>query len=213
MSDRKYYVICEQGCRFESMTKEQILAAITQAVEEGKIGDIDTGFVSKVKTINERTLRFFCGTQSEYDALSEDDKKNTLAVITNETLVDDIVAEIKRQLSSGGISVEYAETAGSLNANEIQIAEIKGNASLLMQGNGVQALTAGRTYIITIRSNDSSAYNVWVLYIPKDYISGAIVHSSMDIDGAGFQWKDGTLYFCDGSGRYAKVTNVTIREI
>lgn len=85
MAERKYYVICEMGCKFESMTKEQILTAIAQAVESGEIKDVDTGFVKTVKTINGAALRFFYGTQSEYEALAEEDKSNLFAIITNDT--------------------------------------------------------------------------------------------------------------------------------
>lgn len=211
MSDRKYFVICEQGCRFESMTKEQIMTAITQAVNEGTVSDIDSGFISRVKTINGGVLRFFVGTQSEYEMLSAEQKTNLLAVITNETLVDDMIAEIKRQLSSGDITIEHAETASSLDLNEIYFAEIKGNNTLVIGSNGVQALTAGRTY--TISASDENERFSYILYIPSDYKSGSIVHSTQGSWGGEFQWKDGMLCFCDSDGRYSTVSNVTIREI
>lgn len=86
MADRKYYVICELGCRFESMTKEQIITAIMQAVNEGTIGNIDAGFITTIKTINDKAVRFFYGTQAEYNAL--EDKENLFAVITDDTTVE-----------------------------------------------------------------------------------------------------------------------------
>ena len=82
---RKYYVLCGSNCKFESMTKEQILTAITQAVNGGTIGDIDTGFVTTIKTITGQPLRFFVGTQAMYDGLSDDQKTNLFAIITNDT--------------------------------------------------------------------------------------------------------------------------------
>ena len=68
MSDgRKYYCICESNCKFETMTKEQILAAIAQAVETGSVGDVDTGFASGLSPRGhlERQAEFHASTQDE----------------------------------------------------------------------------------------------------------------------------------------------------
>lgn len=95
MSDeRKYYVLCEQNCKFESMTKEQILTAISQAVNEGTIGDIDTGFVTKIRTINNKDLKFFVGQQSEYELLTNAEKDNLFAIITNDTTKEALLQAI-----------------------------------------------------------------------------------------------------------------------
>lgn len=85
MATPTVYVICDQNCKYEGMTKEQILSAIMQAVNEGTISDIDAGFITSVKTINGQTLRFFMGEKSAYDALSEEQKVGLFAVITNDT--------------------------------------------------------------------------------------------------------------------------------
>lgn len=95
MATPKVYVLCDANCRWESMTKEQILTAIMQAVNEGEVGDIDTGFIQTIKTINGTPLRFFVGTQAEYEALTDDDKQNLFAVITNDTVGDGIKAAIE----------------------------------------------------------------------------------------------------------------------
>ena len=92
MATPTVYVICDQNCKFESMTKEQILTAIAQAVETGEIKDVDTGFVTTIKTISGTPLRFFVGEQSEYDALTEEDKKNLFAIISNDTTKEGILA-------------------------------------------------------------------------------------------------------------------------
>ncbi len=92
--ERKYYVLCDQNCKFESMTKEQILTAIVQAVENGTFDNIDTGFVTTLKTINNKSLKFFVGTQNEYDSLSSEEKEGVFAIITNDTYKDDILNAI-----------------------------------------------------------------------------------------------------------------------
>lgn len=83
-SERLYYVFSENNCKVEGLTKEQILAAIQQAVDSGKIKDVDTGFVTKIKEQNKNAgLMFWVGNQAEYNAL-ESKKNNCLYIITDD---------------------------------------------------------------------------------------------------------------------------------
>lgn len=93
-SERTYYVFCEDNCKFESMTKEQILTAISQALSTGKIDDIDSGFVTKIKEVNKNNpLMFWVGTTAEFNAL-EDQDENTFYIVTDATEGEDLSAEI-----------------------------------------------------------------------------------------------------------------------
>lgn len=89
------YVFCGDNCRHEGMTREQIYTAIMQAVNEGTIGDIDAGFITTIKTINGTPLKFFVGEQAEYDALTDKDKKDLFAIITNDTMKEGLLQTIK----------------------------------------------------------------------------------------------------------------------
>ena len=126
MATPTVYVICDQNCKFEGMTKEQIYAAIVQAVNEGTISNIDTGFITTLKTINGVPIRFFVGERTEYDALSDEEKKNLFAIITNEDTaaqlvefvnnlennikgLEDTLLKIIEQLESGAIVVGKAK--------------------------------------------------------------------------------------------------------
>lgn len=96
MSDgRKYYCICDSNCKFETMTKEQILAAIAQAVETGKIGNCDAGFITKVKEQNSGGyVTFWVGTQASYNAL-DNIEQNCLYIITDDTTESDIMNSLQ----------------------------------------------------------------------------------------------------------------------
>ena len=111
MAERNYYCICEDNCRFPTMTKEQILTAITQAVESGVIKDVDTGFVQTIKTINGKSLKFFVGTQAEYEALTADEKNGLFAVITNDTTKESLLQAIEK-IINGETPVAEATHAG-----------------------------------------------------------------------------------------------------
>ena len=85
------FVICGNNCRYEGMTKEQILTAIYQAIQTGNIGNCDTGFITTIKTINGKPLKFFVGEQAAYDALTKEQQKDVFAIITNDTTKEELL--------------------------------------------------------------------------------------------------------------------------
>lgn len=95
MSTPTVYVFCNENCRHEGMTKEQILTAISQAVENGVIGDVDTGFVTTLKTVNGTYLKFYYGTKADFDALPADQKENVFAIFSNDTIGEDMKSSIE----------------------------------------------------------------------------------------------------------------------
>lgn len=105
---RKYYVMCEDKCLFEAMTKEQTLAAIEQAVTTGEIENVDTGFVTKIKEQNAAApLSFWVGTQAEYNALA-DKAANCFYIITDDTTFPDLEKAFE------DLSKEFSDTADAM---------------------------------------------------------------------------------------------------
>lgn len=87
------YVRGDNNGNYEGMTKEEILAAIAQAISGGTIGDVDTGFVTKIKEQNKGLgLMFWVGTTAEYEAL-EERPNNVLYIKTDDTSASDINAK------------------------------------------------------------------------------------------------------------------------
>lgn len=66
------------------LTEEQIITLVTNIVDSGSVGDIDTGFVTRLKEQNRgKELKFWVGTQAEYDAI-EIAQANTFYIITDD---------------------------------------------------------------------------------------------------------------------------------
>ena len=66
----KYYVICDDDCRYEGMTREQIIAAIEQALEQGFVSDPDEAVISKVREIRSNgAVQLWVGDEAEFNAL------------------------------------------------------------------------------------------------------------------------------------------------
>lgn len=172
------YVICDQNCKFEGMTKEQIYAAIVQAVNEGTIGDINTGFVQTIKTINGIGLKFFVGTQAEYDRLSNEDKENLFAIITDDATKDGIIAalnnlddkidDLTEKLGSGAFVVENAQH--STNADEAQKAtkDSEGNIIARTYGNFFKVWQSSSLLANTVNLNGEGTY-LFTVYVKDAY--------------------------------------------
>lgn len=90
MESGKYYVVGYGNNLIEGMTKEQILAAITQAVESHEISDVDTGFVTTLKEHNSGNgLKLWVGTTAQYNAITTPET-NCLYILSDDTELEDI---------------------------------------------------------------------------------------------------------------------------
>lgn len=144
MATPTVYVICDQNCKYESLTREQIYTAITQAIKDGTISDVDAGFITTIKTINNVAARFFIGTQAAYNDLEDADKENLFKIITDDTTIDGLneaietlnteFEEYQTKLQKGYITVKRAEKA-QCDENGLNIAEnylLKENAPIIL---------------------------------------------------------------------------------
>lgn len=86
----KIYALDEGKNSIETMSREQIMTAIIQAVESGTIKDIDEGFITKIQDINhKKDISLWFGTREEFEALNTK-AENVLYFITDETTLEDI---------------------------------------------------------------------------------------------------------------------------
>lgn len=130
MSEKKYYCFCSSNCKYETMTKEQILAAIAQAITTGKVGECDTGFVTKVKETNGGSyVQLWVGTQAQYNALQRVEN-NCLYIITDDTsaadllkTVEQLAADAKAAEESAAAAAEAARAAAGDQLTTIDISD------------------------------------------------------------------------------------------
>lgn len=177
----KVYVICDKNCKFEGMTKEQIYAAIVQAVNEGTIGDIDTGFITTIKTINGFPLRFFVGEQAAYDALTDEEKINLFAIITNDTTKEGLLEAIET-LKTDAEEMREGVISGAIPAGkaknliketkyfDIESSESEGEAGFDAIEYPVPFVEFGKTYVFLIGFGDPTLrqeMQTFFIHIPK----------------------------------------------
>lgn len=159
MSERRYFVMCESNCKFESMTKEQILTAIEQAVSTGEITDVDSGFVTKLKEQNRNVgLKFWVGTEAEYNALSTP-PADTFCIITD----DDLREELRAMVN--GVGEQILVIDGQIAALNADVAINKQNISMALSSittvsSRVPAKLNNQLYSGSFLTNDNANVSV-----------------------------------------------------
>lgn len=117
----KVYSICDINCKWETMTREQIIAAIAEATGATPT-DIDDAFITKIKEMNASgILQFWVGTTAEFNALAKKDDA-TLYILTDDDTADslDEIAKNIEGIISGSITVANAtEAAHATNADKV----------------------------------------------------------------------------------------------
>ena len=83
------YVHDSNKNRYEGLTREQIINAIEQAVEQGEITDLDDGFITKIKELNaSQNIQIWVGTTAQFSAI-QTKAANTLYILTDDDSADD----------------------------------------------------------------------------------------------------------------------------
>lgn len=148
MSDgKKYYCFCGSNCKYETMTKEQIMSAIAQATGVTEV-DPNAGFISKVLEKNSgHYVSFWVGSQAQYNALQDTDE-NCLYIITDDTTKEDFekaVAEVTETANNAaavaGEAKQEAENARAAARSSMAVDFTKDVALSFAAGSGGNNLT------------------------------------------------------------------------
>ena len=111
------YVIGNTNCKYEGMTKEQIIVAIAEATGNTPTG-IDDAFITKIKEQNANgTVKLWIGTTAQFNAITEK-ADDTLYLLTDDDSADswDQIAETLDEILNGTRSVVKATQAASVAA-------------------------------------------------------------------------------------------------
>lgn len=128
MEDVRVYCLDEGKNSYETMTKEQILAAIEQAISTGTFGDFDSGFVTKIVDQNSGVaVSVWIGTEAAFNAL-ETKEDNTLYIYA--TTFEDDVSKILSDVQTALANITNGTTAvaKATNAEHAKRADTATNA-------------------------------------------------------------------------------------
>lgn len=130
------YAICDDDSKHESLTREQILTAITQAASGVPVLDPDAGILTKVKETNTGGyITFWVGTQAQYNALQGNTEQNCLYIITDSTNKDDFASAIE---GIAGEVVRLGNTVDSV-ANKTTVTTVPCRTMTKLSGDDITA--------------------------------------------------------------------------
>lgn len=185
--ERNYYVLCDDNCRFPSMTYEQIIEAIAEAT--GNVPEhVEDAFITKVKESNHSgNLTFWKGTQAEFNALDVTAPVFKVGIDANGKLyftpysADDLTAHASRHASGG----EDALTPDDIGAFPAAGGTINGNVTMGgnidMDGHSVTGLptptnnsdAATKAFVENNSGGNGSKYTI--VGFASDVLSGETV--------------------------------------
>lgn len=124
------YALDDGQNKWATLTKEQILTAITQAITEGKISNVDAGFITRIQEMNrKRPVHLWVGSVAEYEALETKDF-DTIYIFNNDSTIPDLVndlnetKETQRNIIDG--SIEIPDAAYSDFSSEATLSQVSG---------------------------------------------------------------------------------------
>ena len=126
---RIYYCICDDNCKFPTMTAEQILAAIAEATGNTPTG-VDDAFITKIKEQNAGgALTFWSGTEAEFNALG-------VSAIPTVIRVGD---DGKIYITDANMENEYVPKTRTINEKPL-------SENIILSNDDVKAAPAGYGY-------------------------------------------------------------------
>lgn len=172
----KVYVYDEAKNAHEGMTKEQVITAIENMEATGSPGDVDAGFITKIKEMNKQGyIRFWAGTMAEFNALAEKDPE-TLYLFTDDPTVEDL--KDYADDAAGGVSEDLADYKATVNARLDSLGFKEGVAAVSAYGGKVPAVTVnslkkqGKFVIFNLEWSFSSIVNqtfITFIAIPEEF--------------------------------------------
>lgn len=189
-------------CKFEGMTKEQIINAIVQATGVTPT-DVDEGFISTLVEQNKsKSVHFWFGSQAEYDALESYDS-NTFYIIDGDATIDDLEAavqncdseidELRDQCDSlddriDDVRGDIREINRNISSIQDDVSDIQGDVQALQDSFTFESAYAGfsvltRFYGSTIENNNLPSRGLYVLYIYQEGYTSRSTSLIMYYDG------------------------------
>lgn len=164
MSEKKVFVFCDDDCKGEGMTKEQILTAIEQAINTGQISNVDAGFITKIKEQNKGgALSVWIGSEAEYNALPNI-QEGCLYLITDDTtysnLINIAMEAMQKAETAEYLANEAAAAYNSFNKTLVSGEYVTAGQSLSNMGE----MSNYKLFAFKMQIDGASEYGVVMMY-------------------------------------------------
>lgn len=205
MSEIKAYGFCENDCRREVYTKEQTVALLQAAIDNGSLASC-TGnvIISEVQEINKNVgLKFWLGTQAEYNAI-ENYSADVHYIITDDTTLESLnnaVAALQAdesvtttKLATGSVTTEKLAN-GAVTAEKIAAGAIPPGVSYskivldtvtFTDGNGKSIKVTPTLYRYATEDSDGGLVVIYfdVGSVPSGFDKSTVTNDEFELFGS-----------------------------
>jgi hypothetical protein len=150
------------------LTREEIITLVNNIIATGEVGDIDTGFVTRLVEQNKKkALKFWVGTTAEYNTLATVNA-NTFYIITDDTFKPDVLRAIG-EINARIDEIEQADIEAELADLQTRVNTLTANNEQLQE-----ALTAAQETVNSMRytvENPAGTINETIDFLTAGYIT------------------------------------------
>lgn len=170
MAERTFYVVSKDDCLIEGMSKEQILTAIEQSLEQGYVSNPDSAVFSKIKEIRaNETAQIWIGTEAEFNAISPAPtigrsivrigENGVMYICSDDSTLNDFSNHLNDKNNPHGVTFNQVAGADVLPTSKGGTGNTNGRAASAESADKATKLAAVRTIQTNLGSTSAASFD------------------------------------------------------
>ena len=167
MAESTFYVVNKDDCLTEGMSKEQILTAIEQSLEQGYVSNPDGAVFSKIKEMRANgTAQIWIGTEAQFNAISPAPtigksvvrigENSVMYICSDDSTLNDLFNHLSDENNPHGVTFRQVAGADVLPASKGGTGNTSGRAS---SADTATKLAAARTIQTNLGSTSAASFD------------------------------------------------------
>lgn len=170
MAESTFYVVNKDDCLTEGMSKEQILTAIEQSLEQGYVSNPDSAVFSKIKEIRaNETAQIWIGTEAQFNAISPAPtigrsivrigENGVMYICSDDSTLNDFSNHLNDKNNPHGVTFNQVAGADVLPTSKGGTGNTNGRAASAESADKATKLAAARTIQTNLGSTSAASFD------------------------------------------------------
>ena len=170
MAESTFYVVNKDDCLTEGMSKEQILTAIEQSLEQGYVSNPDSAVFSKIKEIRANgTAQIWIGTEAQFNAISPAPtigksvvrigENGVMYICSDDSTLNDLSNHLSDENNPHGVTFRQVAGADVLPTSKGGTGNTNGRAVSAASADKATKLANPRTIGVNLASGEAANFD------------------------------------------------------
>ena len=170
MAESTFYVVNKDDCLTEGMSKEQILTAIEQSLEQGYVSNPDGAVFSKIKEMRANgTAQIWIGTEAQFNAISPAPtigksvvrigENSVMYICSDDSTLNDLFNHLSDENNPHGVTFRQVAGADVLPASKGGTGNTSGRAASAASADKATKLATARTIKTNLSSTSGASFD------------------------------------------------------